>query len=207
MQHLWLSDRTYLGSFPLHLSDTQAGRTPFLANSNNRVAFALLTDAMACTLAQPKSVAHTCGHFLPFLDVVLANIVSKNTGYVRELWQRLWLFILNQLDNEEWSIVQIHHWVSTLTIFWAGLSLIKWLRLWAPLMVFCPFLLMQHWSEYVLLVKLQVIIIHDINDILCRQVRNNCIDKHQSPWHYKRNNSLSSITCDTTLSFEIFICR
>ena len=66
------------------LLQIHAGRTPSLANNNKKVSCASLLDAIGKALVHPKSVAYTCAHLLPFLDIVLAEIVSENTGCARQ---------------------------------------------------------------------------------------------------------------------------
>ena len=51
------------------------GGTPSLTNSNNKVSFASLLDAIQKALAHPKAMAYTCAYLLQLLDTVLANIV------------------------------------------------------------------------------------------------------------------------------------
>ena len=50
------------------LSQIQAGKTPFLANSNDKVSCTSLLDAIGKTLVHPKSVAYACAHLLPLLE-------------------------------------------------------------------------------------------------------------------------------------------
>ena len=41
-------------------------------------------DTIGSVLDHPQSVAYTGAHLLPFLDTVLANIMSKNAGCAKK---------------------------------------------------------------------------------------------------------------------------
>ena len=61
-----------------------AGEIPSQTNSNDNISCASLLDAIGKALANQNSVAYTYAHLLPFVDTILAIIVSKNTGCVRQ---------------------------------------------------------------------------------------------------------------------------